>query len=131
MKGRVRRMIDKHPTKCHICGGDVKYEKNSVIYGRQYGSGYCYRCQKCGAFVGTHAPRPREALGILADERTRNLRKTAHRLFDKLEGTRTQRYAELARLLGINKEDCHFGYMNSDELERAIQIMERKMEGKK
>ena len=70
-------MINTHPTKCNICGGRVIYTSNSRIYGREYGSGYCYLCQSCGAYVGTHKPRPREAFGILADERMRNGKRCA------------------------------------------------------
>ena len=77
-------MINTHPTKCNICGGRVIYTSNSRIYGREYGSGYCYLCQSCGAYVGTHKPRPREAFGILADERMRNGKKMCHSLFDPL-----------------------------------------------
>ena len=64
-------MINTHPTRCNICGGRVTYGSNARVYGREYGSGYCYLCERCGAYVGTHKPRPREALGLLADESMR------------------------------------------------------------
>lgn len=54
----------KHPTVCNICGGKVSYVSNARVYGSRYGSGWCYLCESCGAYVGTHGPRPREALGI-------------------------------------------------------------------
>lgn len=44
-------MINTHPTRCNICGGPVTYGSNARIYGREYGSGYCYLCQSCGAYV--------------------------------------------------------------------------------
>ena len=47
-------MIDLYPKVCNLCGGPVEYVSNAMIYGRQYGSGFCYRCQSCGAYVGTH-----------------------------------------------------------------------------
>ena len=42
-------MFTKHPTKCNICGGLVKYIPNKEIYGKSYGSGFCYYCTNCGA----------------------------------------------------------------------------------
>lgn len=118
-------MIDLHPTKCNLCGGKVIYTSNSVVYGKEYGSGYCYYCTECKAFVGTHEPRPHEALGILANEEIRKLRKVAHRMFDiKLNGTRSQRYKWLARAMSIPQETCHFGYMDAKELRKAIKCME-------
>lgn len=47
-------MINTHPTRCNICGGPVTYGSNARIYGKEYGSGYCYLCERCGAYVGTH-----------------------------------------------------------------------------
>lgn len=61
-------MFTKHPTKCNICGGLVKYIPNKEIYGKSYGSGFCYYCTNCGAYVGTHVPQPKVALGILAKD---------------------------------------------------------------
>ena len=37
------------PKVCNICGGDVEYITNDKIYGKKYGSGYCYHCTKCGS----------------------------------------------------------------------------------
>ena len=49
-------MIDKYPTVCNLCGGKVIYTSNARIYGKEYGSGKCYLCTNCGAYVGTHKP---------------------------------------------------------------------------
>ena len=46
-----------YPKTCNICGGEVIYTTNDKIYGKRYGSGYCYLCTNCGAYVGTHRPR--------------------------------------------------------------------------
>lgn len=72
------------PTKCNLCGGNVIYTTNDRIYGKKYGSGYCYLCTACGAYVGTHRPRPKEALGILANERMKKGKRVCHEIFDKL-----------------------------------------------
>ena len=67
------KKIDLHPKKCNICGGLVIYTNNNLIYGKSYGSGKCYLCTQCGSYVGTHEPRPTEALGLLADSQMRTL----------------------------------------------------------
>jgi hypothetical protein len=36
-------MIDLHPSSCNICGGETEYISNAGIYGKEYGSGKCYR----------------------------------------------------------------------------------------
>lgn len=128
-------MIDIHPKICNICGGDVIYTTNARIYGKQYGSGYCYLCTRCGAFVGTHRPRPKEAMGILANAEMRELRKQCHDLFDALwQGRkhpvvkRKKAYVWLADKMGICAGDCHFGYFDKDQLEIALELLkERKI----
>jgi len=123
-------MIELYPTKCNICGGKVEYTSNAKIYGRQYGSGYCYLCKECGAFVGTHKPRPRQAMGILADAKMRDLRMQCHELFDSIwrnnkhpVAKRRKTYAWLAEKLDIPVYECHFGYMDRDMLNKALNIL--------
>ena len=78
-------MIDTQPTTCNLCGGKVILCSNARVYhGREYGSGRCYYCLGCGAYVGTHKPRPEEAMGLLADEPMRKGKKLCHALFDTL-----------------------------------------------
>lgn len=117
-------MVDLFPTVCNICGGKVIYTKNSIVYGRELGSGYCYYCEQCGAYVGTHKPRPKEALGILADKEMRELKIKAHSLFDKLQGTKTHKYKWLAKQMNIMESQCHFGYMDKEQLLKAIKVLE-------
>jgi DNA-directed RNA polymerase subunit RPC12/RpoP len=75
-------MIELKPRICNICSGKVIYTSNAEIYGAEYGSGRCYLCLKCGAHVGTHKSRPKEALGLLADERMRKGKILCHEIFD-------------------------------------------------
>ena len=131
-------MIDLQPTKCNLCGGEVVYISNAEIYGKEYGSGRCYFCVKCKAYVGTHKPRPFEALGILANAEMRELKIDCHNLFDKLWQSklngkergksyfRNKYYGMLALELGIKKENCHFGYFDLDMLKRAHEILTSK-----
>ena len=125
-------MIEIHPKICNLCGGRGEYMNNARIYGKQYGSGYCYRCTVCGAYVGTHKPRPKEAMGILADSEMREWKRKCHNLFDsfwKAAGKRKQRrrrqlYIRLAGEMGIRIEECHFGYFDREQLRCAYRIIE-------
>ena len=126
--------INLHPKICNLCGGKVIYTTNDNIYGKLYGSGYCYLCTDCGAYVGTHKPRPREAFGILANAKMRKLKHECHDRFDKFWKNKPDRrkmrkraYAKLAELLNISVQDCHFGYFDMVMLKEAslkITVME-------
>lgn len=126
-------MIDLYPTKCNLCGGAVVYISNSKIYGREYGSRKCYYCTSCGAYVGTHKPRPKEALGILGNAKMREMKMNCHELFDrqwnnektskKRHTERKKAYADLAVKLDIPVEECHFGYFDMDMLNKTYEIL--------
>lgn len=120
-------MINLQPTVCNLCGGKVEYISNDKIYGRKYGSGFCYHCKECGAYVGTHKHRPHIALGILADAELRELKKQCHDIFDcqwksgKIK--RKKAYENLAEKLEIPVAECHFGWFDKPMLEKAIEIL--------
>ena len=119
-------MILLYPKICNLCGGSVEYVSNAKIYGKPYGSGYCYHCRQCGAYVGTHQPRPREALGILANAEMREKKIQCHNLFDSMWRNGKQRrscYRRLAEALNIPVADCHFGYFDLKQLDRALEIL--------
>jgi hypothetical protein len=120
-------MIDLYPTKCNLCGGKVVYISNAKIYGKQYGSGYCYHCTDCNAYVGTHEPRPKEALGILANKEMREWKMKCHGLFDPLwknkREKRSKLYSILAFQMGIPIRQCHFGYFDLAALKKAYEIL--------
>lgn len=104
------------------------YVSNSVLYGKPYGSGYCYLCTNCGAYVGTHKPRPKEAMGILADKQMREWKKACHYLFDSMWKDRQERkalYRKLAEEMSVLEEECHFGYFNLAQLLKAYEILVR------
>ncbi|MBQ7818518.1 MAG: hypothetical protein IJ341_02355 [Bacteroidales bacterium] len=115
-----------HPTVCNLCGGEVEFISNSLIYGKPYGSGYCYYCTSCGAYVGTHKPRPKDALGILANNEMREMKKKCHAIFDTMwtsHKERSKQYAWLAKRLGIKVQDCHFGHFDLETLNLAYTIL--------
>ena len=122
--------MNLHPTICNLCGGKVIYASNSLIYGREYGSGKMYLCTKCGAYVGTHKSRPEEAFGVLADKEMRDMKMKCHALFDEKwknqknrRKARKKAYKELAERLGISVDKCHFGYFDMDLLNKAYAIL--------
>ena len=119
-------MIDLKPKICNLCGGDVIFTSNSIIYGKEFGSGYCYCCIKCGAYVGTHEPYPDRAYGILANTEMREKKRVCHSMFDKMWTTKGERnllYRRLAKQMEIPKHKCHFGYMDIPQLDEAILIL--------
>lgn len=119
-------MIDVHPTVCNICGGRVVFIENKQIYGKSYGSGYCYFCTKCHAYVGTHKNKHRKAMGILANKEMRLWKMRCHSVFDSLWQNNKERnflYSKLAKALNIPVEDCHFGYFDMSMLQKAYDII--------
>ena len=123
-------MVNLQPTECNLCGGAVEYIPNAKIYGRAYGSGYCYRCRDCNGYVGTHKRRPWEAFGILANDEMCEWKRKCHIVFDNLWQDKTERfryrsryYNALAKKLNINKKNCHFGYFDVPLLKKAYEII--------
>lgn len=123
---RNKSNFDAYPRICNICGEKVEYKKMKDVGIRPYQSGWCYFCISCKAYVGTHKYRPKEALGLLANSRTRKLRVLCHEEFDKhwytLAG-RNRAYYRLSQELGIKSENCHFAHMQEDMLIDALNIM--------
>lgn len=121
-------MFNTRPTKCNICNGKVEFGFMKDYGIKPYQSGRCYICTVCGAYVGTHRGNPKEALGILSDAKTRALRVRCHEEFEKHYSTfqgKSRLYFILSRELGIKKEYCHFGYMDYEELTRALDVMKK------
>lgn len=124
--------VNLYPRICNICGGNVNLVSNSQIYGKEYGSGLCYLCKECGAYVGTHIPRPYEAKGILADARMRKGKMICHEIFDKkwkgkkkAHKKRNDLYKWLSGELKISQKECHFGYFDIDMLVKAYRILKQ------
>jgi hypothetical protein len=139
-------MVDLQPNICNLCGGKVEYISNDKIYGRKYGSGFCYYCVECNAYVGTNKNKPKQALGILANKEMRDWKQWCHYKFDVLwkgrKGfilngannkeikpamTRSEAYSWLSKEMNINKSDCHFGYFDLPTLKRAYAVLKNKL----
>lgn len=105
---------------------------NSVVHRRKQGSGKCYVCTCCGARVGTHIKRPYEAYGILCDKEMCDARVRCHDLLDIHWKTKRNRvkyrrvmYDWLAKKMQIARKECHISRFNKDELNQAIEILEK------
>lgn len=119
-------MFDTRPTRCS-CGGKVHFGKMEDFGIVPFQSGYCYICEKCHSYVGTHQNRPKDALGILAGNDVRKLRVLCHKEFDRhwmSTAGKGRAYYKLSKELGIKKDDCHFGYMEKEMLQTALAVMQ-------
>ena len=71
-----------------------------------------YRCEPCGAWVGTHRGST-VPLGRLANAELRRAKQAAHSAFDPLwksrRMSRSEAYAWLAKALGVSLANCHIG----------------------
>ena len=77
--------------------------------------------------MATHKKRPLDALGLSETAEERKLRAKCHEMFDSLYSTtrgRNNAYHAFAAELGLKNEDCHFGYMEEQDLKRSIEIMQ-------
>ncbi|WP_387693052.1 zinc-finger-containing protein [Photorhabdus sp. RM71S] len=117
------------PTHCRYCCDHVEIAHHMDVFGRINNSKWpwLYICKSCGAYVGMH-PFTDIPLGTLADKATRNARMSGHRHFEEMREKwnleRTDAYYWLARKLGINKCECHFGWFDIDTCHRAKEICE-------
>mgnify|MGYP004669273201 FL=1 len=121
------------PTICRYCGSPVVYTSNAEIYGKEYGTGKCYLCRNCRAFVGVH-PGTDTPLGTLANEELREWRKEAHFWFDRIWKkptritTRYNAYGNLARKMGLPREETHIGMFEIEQCKKVIEFSKEKMQ---
>ena len=121
------------PTICRYCGSPVVYTSNAEIYGKEYGTGKCYLCRNCRAFVGVH-PGTDTPLGTLANEELREWRKEAHFWFDRIWKkptritTRYNAYGYLARKMGLPREETHIGMFEIAQCKKVIEFSKEKMQ---
>lgn len=126
------------PRVCPNCGTKVYLVKNSEIYGREYGCWpYAYLCETRCSYVGLH-PGTEIPLGTMANAETREARKDAKRHFEPLwRGRRAifrkrkDAYAWLAGRLGVDVRECHFGWFDKDQADRAREICRARLMGRR
>ncbi|WP_425054758.1 zinc-finger-containing protein [Pseudomonas abyssi] len=126
---RVKNPIPA-PTCCPFCGSDVSLVGNEDIYGRRYGDWpFAYKCDDddddCDSYIGLH-PDTDIPLGTLANKPMREARKSSKSVFMRLADhqgwTRKESYPWLAEQLGIEVEECHFGWFDVDRCNQAQRI---------
>ena len=126
------KKYEPNPQHCNICNGKVILATCEELGITHKSSNTCYVCCECGAYVGTHNNGTEEAMGVLADCETRYLRKLCHDEFDKHCLTKdavSQFYLMLGQAMEIDQpqHNCHFGYMEKEDLINALGIMKIKL----
>lgn len=115
------------PIRCQYCGCKAKIVTGAKLYPdvprlalRQFA-----RCDPCDAHVGFHEDG--RVLGDLANRELRTLRILAHRRVDGLwlpfrrrRKMRRVVYAAVAKLLGIDVDECHIAQLSFEQLELVI-----------
>lgn len=117
------------PTKCDVCGSDkIRYTSNAEVYGKQYGNGYCYLCDNCGASVGVHSTKSKKPLGRFATKEMKELKIKCHSKFDllwtKYNFKRPDCYGYLAYKLGLHLRETHFGWFDTKYLNKALEVLD-------
>lgn len=117
---------------CPYCGSDTIRVDQKHIYGRDFNGKDMICCAKfpeCDAYVGTHGDS-REPFGRLANKELRELRKEAHRVFDRIWleklTSRHKLYGDLTRALKIKRKHCHIGFFNKNTCRKVIKYSEKK-----
>lgn len=118
------------PVKCDYCHAPVIFTSNSDIYGKEFGSGKCYKCTQCDSYVGVH-DGTQIPLGPLANKELRDLKIKCHVLFDPVWQNskiinKEQAYGKLANLLKIPANECHFGWFDKALLLQSLEILNNK-----
>jgi len=109
------------PDRCHSCASD-RIRKTAVREEK-----LAWICDDCGAFVTCH-DGTENPVGYMAGKKTRNLRKKAHFVFDRLWKerlmSRDKAYFWLSVALGINRNETHISWLTDDQLLKAISASE-------
>lgn len=115
------------PSECPHCNGHVEITLNRVIYGVDYGDWpWVYHCVECHAIASMH-PFTAIPMSKMAGKDLRKAREKAKKYFHTLEEClgRRQAYAWLAGKMNMPVAECHFGWFDLDQCEKAGEICER------
>lgn len=106
---------------CPKCDEFTELVESSEIYGTDFG--LLYRCPTCHAYVECHKGSL-NAKGSVAGRNLRELRKSAHRLFDDMwksgDMNREDAYEWLSERLGIPRYLTHVGMFDEAQCRRTI-----------
>ena len=122
--------------RAELVGGKQVYPHRPDLYALKF-----WLCESCDAYIGCHKEGARfkvgnthytsdgtAALGTLADEKTRKVRKLVHAKFDPLWKSKTMdrnsAYAALADRMGLTRDECHIGMFSARQCEEALLAIE-------
>lgn len=106
-----------------FCGAGSRLQSNALVYGREYGNGKIFLCERfpvCRGYVGTHNDgRP---LGTIVDKETKQLRMQVHALIDPLWKSGQYRRGEVYRKIAdaLGKSSYHTGETTADECKEIL-----------
>lgn len=87
---------------------------------------FFYECEPCGAYVGCH-PGSKQSLGRLANAELRRWKNNAHAVFDVIwksrSLSRSDAYAKLAQVMGIEMHDCHIGMFDVEQCKTVVRYV--------
>lgn len=110
--------------ECPYCTGPVEFLSSKQFYGKDYGTNV-YVCYPCDAYVGTHG-KGKTPLGTLANKPLRQLRMTAHSIFDPIwkgkfrKMGRAGAYRLMQRLMNLPPEKAHIAMFDEDQCRLLI-----------
>lgn len=117
--------------KCPYCNSKVEYKDSSIIYSKSYGMIYiCSNYPSCDAYVGVHKGTS-IALGRLANDSLRKLKKEAHLYFDTMwkhkltkgdHRARIKAYKWLSEEMNIERNKTHIGYFDEEQCRKVINL---------
>lgn len=113
---------------CIHCGSyGVLYDVKVFFNNKNNGDGFIYVCPTCPDSRVTCRSGSRIPLGTMANKDTRIARSKAHDVFDpywqKMGIARSSAYETLARMLGIERHQCHFGLFDEAMCNRVIEML--------
>lgn len=126
-----RYKFKPHNIICPYCSQPATMTTGRHIYRGYQDAPYMHKlfywCQPCDAYCGVHAGT-NLPLGTLANAETRKWRMRVHAILDPLwrnkKYGRSEVYHKLAKLLGIEKKDCHVGMFNVEQCRKAITALQ-------
>lgn len=115
---------------CPYCHKPTELVDSSEVY-RGASFGKIYLCRACNAHVRCYAATER-AMGSVANDELRRLRKETHKWFDliwkkRIKKSRYNAYSWLSLRLHLNKDITHIGMFDEETCRRAIAICKAKI----
>lgn len=120
---------------CPYCDQPTVLIDSAEIYnGRSYG--WAWTCRTCFAYVGCHKGTT-NALGRVADQRLRSIKRSTHAIFDPLwkklmkisnyskVEARTAMYMWLSLYTRIPLEECHIGMFDEEQCQETLHIINK------